>query len=107
MLSANSIDFADCRGQSYDNASSMSGKYNGMQAILRQKNNLAVVIPCAAHSLNLVGHDAVSCCRTAVDFFDFVQEIYVFFMASPARYERLHKQLSDNNLPVPKTKRLV
>lgn len=102
VLSGNSIEFADCRGQSYDNASNMSGKYNGMQAILRNKNSLAVFIPCAAHSLNLVGHGAVSCCRSAVAFFDFVQEIYVFFMASPGRYERLHMKLSENNLVVPK-----
>ena len=102
VLSINSINFADCRGQSYDNASNMSGKYNGMQAILREQNSLAVFIPCAAHSLNLVGHDAVSCCRSAVAFFDFVQEIFVFFTASPARYERLHRKLSENNLPVPK-----
>jgi hypothetical protein len=35
------LPIADCRGQSYDNASNMSGKYNGMQAIIRQQCNLA------------------------------------------------------------------
>jgi hypothetical protein len=35
-LKTHDIDVADCRGQSYDNASNMSGKYNGMQAIIRQ-----------------------------------------------------------------------
>ena len=102
VLATHSISFDDCRGQSYDNAANMSGKYNGMQAILRQQNGLAMFIPCAAHSLNLVGHDAVSCCRSAVAFFDFVQEIYVFFTASPARYERLHIKLAEKKLPVPK-----
>ena len=30
FLKAHDIAIADCRGQSYDNASNMSGKYNGM-----------------------------------------------------------------------------
>ncbi|CAB4006330.1 Hypothetical predicted protein [Paramuricea clavata] len=54
FLKAHDIAIADCRGQSYDNASNMSGKYNGMQAIIRQQCNLAEYVPCAAHSLNLV-----------------------------------------------------
>ena len=29
---ATALDIADCRGQSYDNASAMSGVYNGLQA---------------------------------------------------------------------------
>ena len=36
FLKAHDIAIANYRGQSYDNASNMSGKYNGMQAIIRQ-----------------------------------------------------------------------
>ena len=50
FLKAHDIAIADCRGQSHDNASNMSGKYNGMQAIIRQQCNLAEYVPCAAHS---------------------------------------------------------
>ena len=32
FLKDKGIDIANCRGQSYDNASNMSGKYNGIQA---------------------------------------------------------------------------
>jgi hypothetical protein len=32
FLEKHGIDIANCRGQSYNNASNMSGKYNGMQA---------------------------------------------------------------------------
>ena len=67
FLNTHRIDVPDCRGQSYDNASSMSGKYNGMQAIIRQQCSFAEYVPCAAHSLNLVGQSAVwlslTCCR--------------------------------------------
>ena len=50
------INLADCRGQSYDNASNMSGKYNGVQALVKEKFGAAAeYVPCYAHSLNLVG----------------------------------------------------
>jgi len=48
------VDISNCRGQSYDNAANMSGRYNGMQAKIREINPLAHFIPCAAHSLNLI-----------------------------------------------------
>ena len=79
ILFRKSINFNDCRGQSYDNASNMSGKYGGMQALLRRENPLAFYIPCTAHSLNLVGVSAVDCCVDAVSFFGFVQALYTFF----------------------------
>ncbi|XP_047146311.1 zinc finger MYM-type protein 1-like [Hydra vulgaris] len=47
------ISIKDCRGQSYDNAANMSGRFNGMQAKIKEHNNLAEYIPCCAHSLNL------------------------------------------------------
>ena len=102
VLAENGINFGDCRGQSYDNASNMSGRYNGMQAILRERNSLAVFIPCSSHSLNLVGQAAVDSCRSAVAFFDFVQELYTFFTASTSRYELLNTKLAEKKLPVPK-----
>ena len=40
-LERETIDFQDCRGQSYDNASNMSRKYSGMQARLKEVNPLA------------------------------------------------------------------
>ena len=52
-MSDQDIDFKNGRGQTYDNASNMSGKYIGMQHILKNKNSLVDYIPCAAHSLNL------------------------------------------------------
>lgn len=79
------VNFQDCRGQSYDNASNMAGKYSGMQAHLKKINPQANFIPCAAHSLNLVGAHAVDSCGQAVSFFGLVQRIYVFFAASTRR----------------------
>ncbi len=102
MRGHSQIDIADCRGQSYDNASNMSGKYNGMQAIIRQHCNLAVYVPCVAHSLNLVGQSSASSCQQAAGFFSFLQRLYSFFAASPHRWKVLTNQLSSKSLPTVK-----
>lgn len=102
LLDEFEIDIAHCRGQSYDNASNMSGIYNGMQAIISAKNSLAVYVPCAGHSLNLAGKSAVDCCPVATKFFDFVQRLYVYFSRSPQRWKVLTDVLSSTRSPVVK-----
>ncbi|XP_018365076.1 PREDICTED: uncharacterized protein LOC108762532, partial [Trachymyrmex cornetzi] len=49
------VSLKDCRGQSYDNASNMTGQYLGLQARIKEKCEFAIFVPCAGHSLNLVG----------------------------------------------------
>ena len=73
------LNIKDCRGQSYDNASNMSGAYSGLQARIKQVNPLIDYVPCSAHSLNLVGTCAAECCSLAVQFFYTVQQLYNFF----------------------------
>ncbi|GFW80269.1 uncharacterized protein TNCV_66011 [Trichonephila clavipes] len=46
--------WANCRGQSFNNAANMSGRYNGVQTLLKEKNKFTNYASCAAHSLNLV-----------------------------------------------------
>ena len=55
VLNKCDIDIKNLRGQSYNNAANMSGCYNGLQAHICQIIPLAHYIPCATHSLNLVG----------------------------------------------------
>ena len=104
VLTLHGIDIQNCRGQSYDNASAMSGRYNGLQAKVAAENNLAAWIPCAGHSLNLVGKAAAECCPAAVAFFHFLEAIYVFFSASTHRYKVLTDILilADGPVCVPK-----
>lgn len=90
------INIANCRGQSYDNASNMSGKYKGLQAHVKNKCNLAVYIPCTAHSLNLVGVHSVDCCIEAVHFFGFLQCLFNFFSGSTHRWDILTNSLDKN-----------
>ena len=75
------IKLEDCRGQTCDNASNMSGTYSGVQARFHQVKTLAEWVPCAAHSLNLVWTAAAKSCIDAVRFFCIVQRLYTFLSA--------------------------
>ena len=81
-LKENDIDIKDCCGQSYDNASNMSGKYSGLQAQIKELNESADYIPCFAHSLNLVRKCDAECCQEAFIFFEFVKSMYTISSAS-------------------------
>ncbi|CAI6377678.1 unnamed protein product [Macrosiphum euphorbiae] len=74
----------------------MSGKYTGLQARIKQVCPHAVYVPCSAHSLNLVGKCAANCCFLAEDFFNLIQNLYVFFSSSTYRWQILSKQLQGN-----------
>ncbi|XP_066965691.1 uncharacterized protein [Macrobrachium rosenbergii] len=75
----------------------MSGKYNGLQAKVREESSPASWIPCAAHSLNPVGKNTVECCSSAVHFFDFLEKLFVFFTISTHRYQLLDEALKNND----------
>ena len=83
FLNENGIDIANCRDQSYDNASNMSGGCNGLQAKIKQLNEFAEYFTCFAHSLNLVGKCAAECCEEAKIFFAFVENIFTVFLHPP------------------------
>ena len=95
-----SIDFSNCRGQSYDNASNMSGIYKGVQTLLSSENPHAIYIPCAGHSLNLVGNKAADCCIEAISFFGTLTGIYNFFSSSTYRWDILHQYIGKKGIVV-------
>jgi len=51
FLSRLGAEIKQCKGQSCDNAMNTSGKYSGLQALIKKYNPSAVFIPCASHSL--------------------------------------------------------
>ncbi|KAL4083660.1 hypothetical protein QTP88_028976 [Uroleucon formosanum] len=68
-LEEDGIKLKYCRAQGYDNGANMAGKYNGVQAVICRKNELATFIPCAAHSLNRIGVHAAETSPTMISFF--------------------------------------
>lgn len=96
FLKEKNIPVIDCRGQSYDNASNMSGKYQGTQQIIKNECSEAEYIPCMAHSLNLVGKCAAESCPAAVSLFALIQKLYSFLVASTYRWRRHREVLGTN-----------
>lgn len=80
LLEELNLDIQNCRGQSYDNASNMSGSYTGLQSRIKSKNHLADYVPCVAHSLNLVGsYAAEKACAEVVIFLPLFRTSLIFF----------------------------
>ena len=90
------IPIADCRGQGYDNAANMSGKYNGAQSHIKSINPLSQYSPCACHSLNLCGADSAKSCAEAVTIFGMVQTVYNLFSCSPQRWKILQSNIGSS-----------
>lgn len=83
------IDIKNGRGQAYDNASNMSGRYKGLQARFKNINKYMDYVPCSAHSLNLVGVNTVENCQKASDLFSFLQQLYNFTASSTNRWKQV------------------
>jgi hypothetical protein len=99
FLAEQGISIELCRGQSYDNSSNMSGKYNGV--VIRTRSPYAKYVPCSAHSLNLVGKHATEACLLASEMYNLIQSLYNFVSASTHRWAILKKHLE--GLPVDKS----
>ena len=80
----------NCRGQAYDNGANMSGKNTGLQRRILDLNPLALFLPCASHSLNLVLCDSAKSCKEFFTFFGNIQKIYAIF-SSTKRWDVLKK----------------
>jgi len=72
----------------------MSGIYSGLQARIVKKNPYAYYVPCAAHSLNLVGTCVAECVKEGLSFFNTIQHLYSFFSASTRRWDILKSSLT-------------
>lgn len=96
VLGEMDIDIQNCRGQCYDNASNMSGTYKGLQSRIKELNPLAEWIPCAAHTLNLVGNSTANCCEETDNFLNLVQALLNFFSKSPSRWRIVTAGLQKN-----------
>lgn len=90
-LSKLKLNIYDIRGQGYNNASNMKGKHVGLQKKILDINPCAFYVPCSTHSLNLTINDSSSISNETVQFFDLIQELYVFFSSSPQKWSILKK----------------
>jgi len=89
-------------GQGYDGASNMSGKYKGVQAIVREKYPKAIYVHCAAHTLNLAVSKA-SNIQPIRNCLSIIEKLYNFFNTSKHNNVLLHCIKSANETPNAKT----
>ena len=86
------LDMRDCRGQGYDGAGNMAGKYIGAAALIKQDYKSAVYVHCAAHRLNLC---VVAACKIQMikNMMNTIQRASQFFSNSPKRQSYLEKNI--------------
>ena len=81
------------RGQGYDGAGNMAGKYRGAAVTIQSRCPKAVYIHCAAHALNLC---VVAACSVQLvkNMMGTMVEICLFFSNSPKRQLELEKNIA-------------
>ena len=65
-------------GQSYDGASDMSGRYNGVQSLICQEQPMAYHTHCTARRVNLVAHyvSEPECIRSILTIVNEIGQLY-------------------------------
>ena len=106
FLREKSINIQYCCGQSYDNASNMSGRYKGAQQRIKCVCSYADYCPCCAHSLNLVGSCAVESNTEAAGVFSLIQKLYTFYSASTKLWKKQEDMLAKHEGKLLVVKRL-
>ena len=97
------LDIKNCRGQGYDGAAVMSGKYSGLQKKIQDVAPHAYYVHCASHNLNLVLKDAMEGVTETRLFYDTIESVYTFFGHSIVRWQKL-QNIHDRSSPNPTLK---
>ena len=87
------LSISNLRGQTYDGASNMSGSYRGCQAIISDKQPLALYVHCGAHCVNLVAQSAAAECNDIMAAMSWLQELGKFF-GSSIKFRQLFAQVA-------------
>ncbi|KAK7898153.1 hypothetical protein WMY93_019006 [Mugilogobius chulae] len=75
VLQRLSIPLSSLRGQTYDGAANMSGKYAGVQAELKKVQPLGLFVHCGTHCLNLITESACQASPLIRDALQWVHEL--------------------------------
>ena len=88
------LDMQNYRGQGYDGAGNMAGKYQGTAARIQREHPLALHVHCASHRLNLC---IVKSCEVLLvkTMMDKVKLVADFFNNSPKRQQALETNIRD------------
>ena len=96
MICRVGLDMNFLRAQTYDGGANMDGKYNGCQAIIRDRFPLALHFRCAAHSVHLVAQHATEADAIIQDCLQWVQEVDKLFKRS-TKFHRIFETIVTNS----------
>ncbi|WCJ21438.1 General transcription factor 2-related zinc finger protein [Euphorbia peplus] len=91
FFAQNRLSFSRLRGQGYDGASNMRGKFHGLKALILNENKLAHYVHCFAHQLQLVVIAMARKCTPVSKFFDYLPMIVSMIGASCKRKNDLQQ----------------
>jgi hypothetical protein len=89
-----------CRGQRYDGAANMSGKFSGVKTRIIADEQRAVYVHCVAHSLNLVVQESMQHIPAVRNFINTCKDIINTVKDSPKRlalFETIQDDTMENN----------
>ena len=92
-LTSLGLDLGKCRGQAYDGAGNMSGKYLGASSLIQAKFPKALHVHCASNRLNLCVANACSI-PSIRDTFGFMKDVHHFFNW-PKRLSLLERKIAE------------
>ena len=98
-LAVYGLNISSLRGQGYDGAGNMAGKYRGAAVIIQSRCPKAVYVHCAAHALNLC---VVAACSAQLvkNMMGTMTEICIFFTYSPKRQQELEKTIKSGDCAI-------
>ena len=106
-LTNKGISFEKLVAQTYDGASNMSGCYNGLQAIIKEKvGDHVVYVHCYAHCLNLVLSDSAGASIQVIKLFDNLEKLYNLFQKSQKIHDLFESIQKEKKLNVISLKRI-
>lgn len=97
------LDLCNLRGQGYDGARAMSGKFQGCAAIIAAEHPQALYVHCASHAFNSAVGDA---CEIAIvkHTIGNINEIINFFRGSAQRQQFLNDVVDELQCEIKKTR---
>ncbi|XP_075492408.1 uncharacterized protein LOC142530458 [Primulina tabacum] len=95
MFSRYNLSMSKLRGQGFDGASNMQGKFNGLKALILKENPCAFYIHCFAHQLQLALIAVAKKNLSISNFFRGVGDLLNVVGASCKRYDLLREKHSD------------
>ncbi|XP_024974838.1 zinc finger MYM-type protein 1-like [Cynara cardunculus var. scolymus] len=110
LFAKHGLSFTKVRGQGYDGASNMSGKFNGLKALILSDNDSTFCIYCFTHQLQLVVVAVAKKHEGIKDFFDLLALVVTVVnsycerknMLRESHKERIQEEIGNNEIETEK-----